>query len=44
MTNKEKIIIYYYEDKLNTIIISKKLNVSKQYVSRIIRTDLRYLE
>ena len=28
MTNKEKIIIYYYEDKLNTIIISKKLNVS----------------
>lgn len=44
MTTKEKIIIYYYEDKLNTIIISKKLNVSKQYVSKIIRTDLRYLE
>lgn len=42
MTNKEKIIIFYYEEKLNTITISDKLKVSKQYVSKIIRKDIRY--
>ena len=44
MTKKEKIILFYYEEKLNTIVISDKLNVSKQYVSKIIKTDPRYLE
>ena len=44
MTKKEKIIIFYYEQKLNTIAISNKLNVSKQYVSKIIKTDSRYKE
>lgn len=42
MTNKEKIIISYYEEKLNIIAISKNLKVSKQYVSKIIKTDVRY--
>ncbi len=44
MTKKEKIIAFYYEQKLNTIAISNKLNVSKQYVSKIIKTDIRYKE
>lgn len=44
MTKKEKIIISYYEEKLNTITISKNLNVSKQYVSKIIKTDIRYID
>lgn len=42
MTKKEMIIISYYEERLNTITISKNLNVSKQYVSKIIKTDYRY--
>lgn len=42
MTKKEKIIISYYEEKLNMVTISKNLNVSKQYVSKIIKTDSRY--
>ena len=44
MTNKEQIISYFYEEKLNIIAISDKLNVSKQYVSKIIQNDLRYFE
>lgn len=44
MTNKEKIIISYYEKRLDTITISKNLRISKQYVSKIIKTDLRYNE
>ena len=44
MTNKEKIIISYYEKRLNTITISKNLRISKQYVSKIIKTDIRYNE
>ena len=42
MTNKEKIIIFYYEKRLNTIAISKNLKVSEQYLSKVIRTDNRY--
>lgn len=44
MTKKEHIIVYYYEKKLNIITIAQKLNVSKQYVSKIIKTDIRYIE
>lgn len=44
MTKKEMIIVSYYEERLNTITISKNLNVSKQYVSKIIRTDNRYCD
>lgn len=43
MTKKERIILFYYEEKLNTIEISNKLNVSKQYVSKVIKTDSRYV-
>lgn len=43
MTNKEKIIIFYYEKRLNTIEISEKLKISKQYVSKIVRNDTRYI-
>lgn len=42
MNNKELIINYYYEEKLNTVEISRKLDISKQYVGRIVKTDLRY--
>lgn len=42
MTKKEKIKILYYEEKLNTIEISNKLDISKQYVSKIVRNDTRY--
>lgn len=44
MTKKEKIIEYYYEEKLSIIDISKKINVSKQYISKIVRNDNRYIE
>lgn len=43
MTNKEQIILYFYKKKLNIISISNKLNVSKQYVSKVIKTDPRYI-
>lgn len=42
MNNKEKIIFLYYIKKLNTIEISNKLKISKQYVSRIVRKDNRH--
>ena len=44
MNNKEQIIFLYFENKLNIIEISKKLNVSKQYVSKIVRKDNRHLD
>ncbi len=44
MTKKEKIILLYYEKRLNTIEISNKLKITKQYVSKIIKTDSRYIE
>lgn len=43
MSKKEEIIIFYYEKGLNIISISKNLKVSKQYVSKIIKTDSRYI-
>lgn len=44
MNNKEQIIFLYFESKLNIIEISKKLNVSKQYVSKIVRKDKRHFD
>lgn len=44
MNNKELIINFYYEEKLNTVEISNRLNISKQYVGKIVRTDIRYAE
>lgn len=42
MSNKTEIIILYYEQKFNIIEISNRLNVSKQYVSKIVRADPRH--
>lgn len=42
MNNKSKIIILYYEEKLNIVEIANKLNISKQYVSKIVRKDYRH--
>lgn len=42
MSKKSQIIILYYEEKFSTIEIANKLNVSKQYVSKIVRSDYRH--
>lgn len=45
MNNKKnKIIFLYFEKHLNIIKISNELNVSKQYVSKIVRKDERHSE
>lgn len=44
MSKKEKILILYFTDKLNIIEISSFLDVTKQYVSKIIRNDPRYID
>lgn len=43
MSNKSEIIVLYYEHKLNIIEISNKLNVTKQYVSKIVKNDSRHI-
>lgn len=42
MGNKDKILSYYFSDKLSMVEIATKLGISKQYVSKIIRKDNRY--
>ena len=42
LKNKDKIIQLYYMEHLKQIEISKILNVSPQYVSKIIQSDERY--
>ena len=42
MSSKSKIILMYYEEKLNIIQIANTLNISKQYVSKIVRKDFRH--
>lgn len=42
MDRKEKILKLYYNDKLKIIEIANKYNISKQYVSKIIKGDSRY--
>lgn len=42
MTVKEKIILLYYDEKLNNKEISAKLKVSTPYITKIIKTDQRY--
>lgn len=44
MEKKCVIINLYYIEKYKIVDIAKKVNVSKQYVSKIIKTDSRYLE
>lgn len=41
---KEQILFLYFEEHLNIIKISNKLNISKQYVSKIVRKDERHTE
>lgn len=42
MSNKEKIIILFFNKKLSIIEIADKLKITKQYVSKIVRQDTRY--
>lgn len=41
-SNKDKILDLFFNEHLEQIDIAKKLNVSKQYVSKIVRADSRY--
>lgn len=42
MSNKEKIIVLFFDDKYSIVDIASKLHITKQYVSKIVRQDLRY--
>ena len=44
MNNKEKIIDLFFDKKLLIVEIAGKLNISKQYVSKIVRQDFRYTQ
>ena len=44
MSIKEKIILLYYDKKMNNKSISIKLKVSTQYITKIIKTDHRYID
>lgn len=44
MNKKEKIIFYYYEKGLVQTDIATRLNVSKAYITKIIKRDERYLK
>lgn len=44
MSNKEKIIDLFFNKKLSIVEIAEKLNITKQYVSKIARQDLRYTQ
>lgn len=44
MSNKENIIVLFFEEKLSIVEIADRLNISKQYVSKIVRKDIRYIE
>ena len=41
-SKKDKILDLFFNEHLEQIDIAKKLNVSKQYVSKIVRADSRY--
>ena len=44
MNNKEQILDLFYNQNLKQCEIVKQLNLSKQYVSKIVRADKRYTE
>ncbi len=44
MSKRDEIITLYFEEKMNTIEISKKVNVVKSYVSKVLKQDSRYDE
>ena len=41
-SKKDKILDLFFNEHLEQIDIAKELNVSKQYVSKIVRADSRY--
>ena len=44
MSNKEKIINLFFNKKLSIVEIAGKLNITKQYVSKIVRQDFIYTQ
>ena len=44
MNNKEQILDLFYNENLKQCEIVKQLNLSKQYVSKIVRADKKYTE
>lgn len=44
MSKKEKIIFLFFENKLTTIEIASKLKVTKQYISKVVKQDSRYMQ
>lgn len=42
MNRKEQILTLYYDEKMKAVDIAKKYEISKQYISKIIREDIRY--
>ena len=42
MSNKDKILKMYYEEKLKQNDIATLLGISQSYVSQIIKNDIRY--
>ena len=44
MSKKDKIITLYYERKMSAIEISKNIDVTQSYITKIIKQDSRYSE
>ena len=42
MSKKDEIINLYFDDKMKAIEISKKLNVVKSYITKVLKRDSRY--
>lgn len=42
MSKKDEIIILYFEKKMSAIEISKNINVSQSYITKVIKLDSRY--
>lgn len=44
MQKKEEILYLYYEKKKKSVFISKEINVSAAYITKVIKNDPRYME
>ena len=44
MQKKEEILYLYYEKKMKSISISKEINVSSAYITKVIKKDPRYVK
>lgn len=44
MQKKEEILYLYYEKKKKSISISKEVNVSSAYITKVIKSDPRYVK